>query len=111
MFGAVQEQYRHSLIPDTVNGQINSGDITYAYAKLNPSYYKMTIRNEYAKIIDDYFSMYGYKVNSLKTPNIHKRSNWDYIKCIDVNLEGNIPEAEEVYLIMAVLSGIQLHII
>lgn len=94
MFGAVQEQYRHSLIPDTINGQINSGDITYAYTKLNPSYYKMTIRQEYARIIDNYFSIYGYKVNLLKTPNIHKRSNWDYIKCIDVNLEGNIPEKD-----------------
>lgn len=94
MFGSVQEQYRHSLIPDTVNGQINSGDITYAYTKLNPSYYKMTIKSEYARIIDNWFSMYGYKVNRLATPNIHKRSNWDYMKCIDVNLEGDIPEAD-----------------
>ena len=46
------------------------------------------------KVIDDYFSMYGYKVNSLKTPNIPKRSNWDYIKCIDVNIEGDVPEAD-----------------
>ena len=94
MFGAVQEQYRHSLESPTVNGQINSGDITYAYGKAWPTIYKMTIRSEYAKIIDDWFTMYGYKVNELKTPNIHKRSNWDYIKTIQVNLEGNIPETD-----------------
>ena len=26
------------------------------------------------------------------TPNIHKRLNWDYMKTIDVNIEGNVPE-------------------
>ena len=38
--------------------------------------------------------MYGYKVNRLATPNIHKRSNWDYIKTIQVNIEGNVPEKD-----------------
>ena len=94
MFGAVQEQYRHSMMPNTIGGQINSGDIGFAYDKMSPTYYKMTIKSEYARIIDNWFTMYGYKVNALKTPNIHKRSNWDYIKTIQVNLEGNIPEVD-----------------
>ena len=62
--------------------------------KMSPTYYKMTIKQEYARIIDNWFTMYGYKVNRLATPNIHKRSNWDYIKTIQVNLEGNIPEVD-----------------
>lgn len=92
MFNAIQEQYRHSLQSPTIGGQVNSGDITYAYEKMSPTYYKMSIKQEYAKIIDDYFTLYGYKVNDVRTPNIHKRSNWDYIKTIKVNLEGDIPE-------------------
>ena len=92
MFGAIQEQYQHSLMSPTIGGQVNSGDITYANGKMSPTYYKMSIKQEYAKIIDDFFTMYGYKVNDVKTPNIHKRSNWDFIKTIDVNLEGDIPE-------------------
>lgn len=92
MFNAVQENYRHSLQSPTIGGQVNSGDITYAHGKMSPTYYKMSIREEYARIIDDYFTLYGYKVNDVKTPNIHKRSNWDYIKTIKVNLEGDIPE-------------------
>lgn len=94
MFGAVQEKYRHSMMPSTIEGQVNSGDVTYAMGKMSPTYYKMSIKAEYAKIIDDWFSMYGYKVNEIKTPYIHKRSNWDYIKCINVNLEGDIPEKD-----------------
>ena len=94
MFGAVQEQYRHSMMPSTIGGQVNSGDVAFASDKMSPTYYKMTIKQEYARICDNWFTMYGYKVNRLATPNIHKRSNWDYIKCIDVNLEGNIPEKD-----------------
>ena len=94
IFGAVQENYRHSMTPNIIGGNINSGDIGYAYHKMSPTYYKMSIKAEYARIIDNYFTMYGYKVNRLATPNIHKRSNWDYIKCIGVNLEGNIPEKD-----------------
>ena len=94
MLGAVQEEYRHSMTPNVIGGNINSGDVGFAYNKMSPTYYKMSIKSEYAQIIDNWFSMYGYKVNRLATPNIHKRSNWDYIKCIQVNLEGNIPEKD-----------------
>ena len=94
MLGSVQEQYRHSMIPNQIGGQTTVGDVTFAYDKLAPTYYKMSIRSEYAQIIDNWFTMYGYKVNKLATPNIHKRSNWDYIKTIQVNIEGNVPEKD-----------------
>ena len=92
MFGAVQENYRHSMDSPTLEGQTGSGDIQFASGEMSPTYYKMTIKNEYIKTIDDFFTMYGYKVNRLGTINIHKRSNWDFIKCSNVNLEGEIPE-------------------
>ena len=54
----------------------------------------MSVRSEIAKVIDDFFSMYGYKVNSLKTPNITGRSNWNYVKMINPNIEGYIPQED-----------------
>ena len=84
----------HSQVPPQAKGNTNTGDVAYGSGSFEQPYYKMSIRYEYAKMIDDYFTMYGYKVNNLETPNIHKRANWDYIKTIDVNLEGNIPEAD-----------------
>lgn len=86
--------YEHSRIPNQVYGNQNSGDVTFSDGESTFTMYKRTIKYEYAKIIDDYFTMYGYKVNRVATPNIHKRANWDFIKCIDVNLEGNIPEKD-----------------
>lgn len=52
----------------------------------------MSIKKEYAEIIDNYFTMYGYKVNTLKIPNLKNRPNWNYVKTIDVNIIGDIPQ-------------------
>ena len=80
MFGAVQEQYRASMIPNTIGGQVNSGDVCYAYNKMSPTYYKMSIKEEYARIIDDWFSRFGYKINRVKLPNQIGRTYWNYVK-------------------------------
>ena len=80
MFGAVTEQYRASMIPNQIGGQVNSGDVCYAFNKMSPTYYKMTIREEYARIIDDWFTRFGYKINRVKLPNQTGRTYWNYVK-------------------------------
>lgn len=80
MFGAVQEQYRASMIPNQIGGQTTVGDVTFAYDKLAPSYYKMQIREEYARIIDDWFNRFGYKINRVKIPNQVGRTYWNYVQ-------------------------------
>lgn len=94
ILGTMQSDYRHSLVPDTVDGNLNSGDVNFAFNLNNLEFKRMSVKNEFAMIIDDFFTLYGYKVNDVSVPNIHKRSNWDYMKCINVNLEGDIPEAD-----------------
>ena len=89
----VSERYQHALVPPQSHGSLNGGDVTFALGE-SIAYYKMTIKSEYAKIIDDFFSQFGYQVNRLATPNIHKRSNWDYMKTTSINLEGNVPEKD-----------------
>ena len=89
---SVREVYNHSLTPDQAQGNSNSGDVTYSSSKLEVVAYRMVVRQEVAKVIDDYFTMYGYKVNSLKIPNLTSRTNWNYIKTIGANIEGDIPE-------------------
>lgn len=83
--------WQHSLVPYQVEGNINSGDVTYGYSLMTFTGYMTTIKQEYAKIIDNYFSVYGYKVNAYKTPNITGRAYWNYVKTIDCNMEGDIP--------------------
>lgn len=87
---SVGQVYQMSLTPPQAEGNINCGDVTYT-AGYHITLYKMSIKSEYAKIIDEYFSMFGYKVNRVKTPNKAHRSRWWYTKTIDVNIDGAIP--------------------
>ena len=92
VFNAIQQDYQHSLIPPQVSGNTNCGDVSYSTGLTKFTAYKMSIKNEVARVIDNYFSMYGYKVNTVKTPNITGRTNWNYVKTIGANIEGDIPE-------------------
>ena len=88
----VREVYNHSLTPDQAQGNSNSGDVTFSTGKIDVTAYRMSIRSEMARVIDDYFSIFGYKVNRVKIPNITGRTNWNYVKTIGANIEGDIPE-------------------
>lgn len=92
VFNSMQQNYQHDMIPQQAKGSIASGDIQYSSGCCVMQLFKVTIRNEYIKACDDYFTMFGYKVNRLGTPHIHARTYFDYIKTIDGNFEGNIPE-------------------
>ena len=54
-------------------------------------FFHRTIRYEYAKIIDDYFSRFGYACHQIKVPNIHSRTKWTYTKTVGCQIHGNLP--------------------
>ena len=84
----------YSFVPTQAKGSINSGDITLSEGAIGFWYYKMSVKYEYAKKIDDFFSMFGYKVNSVKLPNITGRTNWNYVKTVGCNIIGDIPQGD-----------------
>ena len=83
---------KREISPVQAKGNINVGDVTYSSGNNRFIYMRMSCRYEYAKRIDDYFSMFGYKVNSVKIPNLTGRTNWNYVKTVDCNFEGDIPQ-------------------
>ena len=89
---SVKTIYQHSFSPVQAEGDVNSGDITFSSVRNSFDAHKCQIREEYARIIDNYFSMFGYKVNTLKTPQFESRSNWNYIKTKGLNITGDIPQ-------------------
>lgn len=90
----VAQIYQHSLIPPQASGNTSVGDVMYTNELIGFEFKRMSIKNEYAKIIDNFFTMYGYKVNELKVPNITGRSNWNYVKLINPNIEAYIPQED-----------------
>lgn len=86
--------YQQSFQPPQASGNTNSGDVTYSSGFSTFTAYTMTIKKEYAKIIDGFFDMYGYKVNEVKVPNKNHRENYWYTKLIDPNITAPIPQDE-----------------
>lgn len=54
-------------------------------------FYNAHVRNEYAVVIDDYFSMYGYACHRIKIPNRNVRYYWTYTKTCGCVLAGDVP--------------------
>lgn len=86
--------YEHSLQPNSAKGNTNGGDINVCSGKNGFFFYRMTIKKEYAEVIDHYFNLYGYKVNEVKLPNITGRTNWNFVKTINCNIHGDIPQRD-----------------
>ena len=91
--GSIAEIYSRSKLPITTKGGTNMGDYNFADS-LTFTIHKKVIKEEYAVIIDKFFNMYGYKVNKLKAPELNSRRNYNYIKTIDCNFTGDIPQED-----------------
>ena len=52
---------------------------------------KQSITREYAAIIDDYFTMFGYAQKCVMTPNMNARPNYTYVKTVGCEVGGAIP--------------------
>lgn len=88
------EIHKASLVPPQIEGNINCGDVITSMSKNNFYFYQMSIKSQTARIIDDFFSMFGYKTNLVKIPNITGRTNWNYVKTIDSIIVGDVPQAD-----------------
>lgn len=86
--------HQQSMTPPQANGNVNSGDVVFASGLNTFDFYQMSIKKEYAQIIDKYFDMFGYKVCMVKKPNTNHRSRYWYTKTIDVNIDGAIPNKD-----------------
>lgn len=53
-----------------------------------------TVKPYYAKKLQDYWKRYGYKENAFRLPWRKKRKYWNYIKCVQANIFGNIPQSD-----------------
>ena len=87
----VDQIYQHSLQPPQVEGNVCNGDVNFAYSMTCIIFKNMSIKPEYARVVDDYLDMFGYATHRVKAPNVAHRQNWWYTKTIDVAITGNVP--------------------
>ena len=88
--GTLSKVYHASVMPPQAGGTANTSVLSAMSIK-DFAFMPMTIRYEFAKIIDGYFDVYGYATHKIKVPQRNSRRHWNYIKTIDVCLTGSVP--------------------
>lgn len=83
-----------NMVSDQSKGNLGAGDFMWAKYRTPFTFMPMSIKAEYARCIDEFFSQFGYKCNRVKIPNITGRRNWNYVKTVGCYIEADIPQAD-----------------
>lgn len=83
-----------SFTPPTIKGNVNAGDAITAMGKNEFDFYVMSVKNEHAKKLDEYFDMYGYKCQRVKIPEKDHRASYWFTKTLNANIVGTIPQQD-----------------
>ena len=51
----------------------------------------LCVRNQFARIIDEFFDAFGYTTQRVKVPNRTGRPSWNYVKTRNCPFNGNVP--------------------
>lgn len=81
----------HEILPPESQVVSSSGQLAFDAGITGYTFQCCSIRKEYAQIIDNYFTKYGYACNKVKTPNLHTRTSFNYIKTVGCMLSGTAP--------------------
>lgn len=68
------------MLPNNASGNVNAADVFFGFNLIKYKFFKMKVKEEYLKIIDEYFTRYGYKSNRVKVPNLTGRSIFNYVE-------------------------------
>lgn len=91
--GMLGEISHASKLPDQSHGNTNSTQLFGIMEELHFRIYRRFVREDYAKTIDNYFTMFGYKVNKIEVPNRKARQEFTYLKLVECTLQTNqIPQ-------------------
>lgn len=70
--------------PPQISGQAGISSLRTVQNRIGFTFYDMGLEMDKAKVVDNYFSLYGYAVKQLKKPNLKSgatlRPHWNYLK-------------------------------
>lgn len=84
------EMYDISVIPPQAHGN-QSTDTIMSTGTKGFTFYQVYPNSESCKIIDDFFTMFGYKRGIIKVPELTSRRAWNYVKTSGCHLTGDCP--------------------
>lgn len=81
----------HELLPPESQVVSSTGQLAFDAGISGFTFQFCSVRKEYAKIIDDYFTMYGYACHEVKVPSHYSRKSFNYIKTVGCSIAGTAP--------------------
>lgn len=83
--------YAASKEPNRANKGVANGNILTAIEQNDFKIMFRKIKPNFARTVDDFFTMYGYQTNRVKVPNVSARPYFNYVQTVDVCIAGGIP--------------------
>lgn len=84
-------KFSNTFLKDFVAPEGNTqgtSDINFVSGNTTFKFQRLRCKDEYLRQIDSYFSMYGYKVNEIKTPNLRTRTQFNFLKISENSVIG-----------------------
>lgn len=78
----------------TKNKGSQQNDLTVAIATKGFILEQVCLSENYAQMIDDYFTTFGYAMRNVAIPNMNARPHWTYVKTIDCQVGGSVPSED-----------------
>lgn len=102
IYNDIKEKQIHSL---QSHGSVGQSGLNFADYDIGFRLTAYSISIEDAKRIDKFFNRYGYRVDTVKVPNITGRQNVNYVKCQSGHVGGNIATDAKLAMEQALSQG------
>lgn len=79
-----------SQLPKEVKGN-SSNTLNAGERYIQFDFRRMSIKKQFAKIIDNFFTRFGYAIMDNIVPVLNARPHWTFVKTIDCTIKGSIP--------------------
>ena len=89
--GLLSQGYKAAVGNDVSSGSFNSSNANVSQHTNMFYWCRMSCSANYAEVIDNFFTRYGYATNRLKHPNRNSRPHWNYVKTQGCTLTGSVP--------------------
>ena len=87
--GMLAQNHDKDVVPPQARGAYSSS-VNITNNMLGYTLHYKSVTTEMARIIDDYFTMYGYRINRVQVPNIKARKAFTYVKTVGCKIAGNL---------------------
>ena len=78
--GKIGKFRQAEMLPHTAKGNANVGDVSFAQRLYKFKRMHMRPKLENLRIIDDYFTRFGYKIDRVKNANLTGRNTFNYVE-------------------------------